>query len=364
MDQAAKAGAVETVRRPGGVQMPLRTFSNAPKVTEDTLVDPASVPAVQDGIRTPPSLPMPSRTEPASQGLGLTNLEDGSYYAVLDARTIDANSNPPRQIYTQENIQALYDSMRVNGQRDAIHVIPHPSKPGRYIIGDGWTRIQGIISHDLFGSKVQALVHPNLTEEQASWLGYRQNEDRSPPSDYDRAIFYSGWRNQGMTWEKIASKAGVSPALMSYYGAFLKFPSELSVFTKEHSKRITANAAHHLARLFDSAGVDAALSLARRFIEEDHPIKWLKDHVDHLIASLDKKGTPPRKSTAQVMFQRRYAAGHYRQRRNGQIEMTMLIPEDRVDEFNLAMESLLKEFVDTAPQLAESPADDGHNPAS
>jgi hypothetical protein len=47
------------------------------------------------------------------------------------------------------------------------------------------------------------------------------------------------------------------------------------------------------------------------------------------------------------MFQRRFSVGHYRQRKNGQVEMAIQIPDtSRVAEFNQAIESLLKQYLD------------------
>jgi len=268
------------------------------------------------------------------------------YFVELDATLIDQNSHPPRSLYLDDGIRVIADSMRADGQRDAIHVIPNPAKPNRYIIGDGWTRVLATRSYNLNNGVLLAKVHTNLSEEQASWLGYSQNKDRNGATDYDLGVYYQGWNASGMDWEEIATRAGVSKAQMTYYAAFSKLESDVLSLVKATPQRFSANVAYHLSRLQAQAGVSVAANLANKFLTNEQTIKWLKEQVDDALAKLGRQGRK-RNDSNTVMFQRRFSVGHYRQRKNGQVEMAIQIPDtSRVAEFNQAIESLLKQYLD------------------
>ena len=263
-------------------------------------------------------------------------------------------------LYLDDGIRVIADSMRANGQRDAIHVIPSPSKPGRFIIGDGWTRVLATRSYNLNNGVLLAKVHTSLTEEQVSWLGYSQNKDRNEATDYDLGCYYQSWNASGMEWDEIAVKAGVSKAQMSYYAAFGKLESDVLSLVKATPQRFSANVAYHLSRLQSQAGVPAAAHLANRFLANEQTIKWLKEQVDDALEKLGRQGRKRNESNT-VMFQRRFSVGHYRQRKNGQVEMAIQIPDTRVAEFNQDMENLLKQYLDPkdlpdgAPTADDSP---------
>lgn len=258
-------------------------------------------------------------------------------FTLVDVRLIEQNANPPRLLYSAEAIDSLAESIEQDGQRDPVHLIPHPTREGRFIIGDGWTRVQAIRSRSLNDNKVLARIHLGLSEEEAAWLGYSQNEDRSQLTDYDKAAYYSSWHAQGRSWEDIAQKAGVSKTLMSFYSAFSKLPADVALLAKLNPQKITANVASILCRAATLKGDIAALRLATQFIEGDHPRKWLESHVESM--TVERK-----RSHNAIRYQKAYGDGFYKQRADGQVEAKLFIEPERLDDFNEKFGRLLDEF--------------------
>lgn len=261
---------------------------------------------------------------------------------LIDARIIDNNPYPPRHIHAEDVIDALAKSIADHGQRDPVHVIPHPEKPGRFIISDGWTRVQAIKAYDINDTKVLAKVHLNLSIEDAAWMGYDQNEKRSPHTDLDRALFFAVWIKKGLSLGEISRRTGISKALLSYYGAFDKLPSEAMVLARNNPGKISASVAHLLHRTSEVAGEEKMMRLLGVYLGEDRPRSWLKNELDKL--------STPKESAAhtarpRMNFHKKFGVtGLYKQRSDGLVEMRMEVPTDRVDEFNDRVVALMDEF--------------------
>ncbi|WP_436148023.1 ParB/RepB/Spo0J family partition protein [Acidovorax sp. LjRoot194] len=259
----------------------------------------------------------------------------------IDVFAIDENAFPPRNQYNDSAIMEIANSIHANGQRDAIHVIPNPSKPGRFIIGDGWTRVQAIRARDLQERKVKAVIHYDLTEQQAAWLGYAENEERRAHSDYDRALFFKKFRSSGWTWDQIATETGIPIGTLYQYGAYDSLDVDLIDFAKQYPEKVTVNAVSHFKRLTDLKGRDYALEVCKNFVEEDETFRWLKQKVELAIGSSEKKAG---RKKSQVNFQRRFPNGHFRLRTDGQVEITGTISPERLEEFNALIEKSLAPF--------------------
>lgn len=278
----------------------------------------------------------------------------------IDVFAIDENAFPPRVQYNDSAIMEIAKSIETNGQRDAIHVIPNPSKPGRFIIGDGWTRVQAIRAKDLQELKAKAIIHYDLTEQQAAWLGYAENEERRAHTDYDRALFFKKFRDTGWTWEKISVETGIPVGTLYQYGAYDSLDVDLIDYAKHHPEKITVNAVSHFKRLIDLKGRDYALEICKNFVDEDETFRWLKNKVELAVGSTDRK-TGRKKS--QVNFQRRFPNGHFRLRTDGQVEIIGTIPPERLEEFNALIEkSLAPFFVGKGDELEPTPTASSSSP--
>lgn len=339
--------------------MKQRTFKPVGESSQSAPTTNLSKPIKIDRLAV--SAPLPDFTntpnpETQLQGAPATTLPEAGVSILIDARHVHQNSHPPRQIYTDEAIKAVADSIVAVGQRDPIHVIEHPSLPGQFIIGDGWTRVQAIRSYEINECLVLARVHSGLSEEMASWLGYDQNEQRSQHTDFDRAIFFTTWHKSGLTWEDIAARTGLSKTLLSFYACYEKLPREIFTTARNYPDRITATVAQMLSRAVDLSGESRALLLASRFISGDYSQRWLKDEL----AKLSEEKKPSNRRPA-VNFQQRFGVdGTYKQRADGHIELKAAIAPERLEEFNARMVSLLGEFItEVRSSAGGNPEDQG-----
>jgi ParB family chromosome partitioning protein len=255
----------------------------------------------------------------------------------------------------------IAESLLANGQRDAIHVIPHPTRPGRFIVGDGWTRVQAIRAKNIQGLRVKAIVHNFMSEEEAAWLGYAENEERQAHTDFDRAMFFKKFRNMGWTWERISEATHIPIGTLHPYGYYDSLDVDLLDYAKRFPVKVTVNAVSMLKRLTDLKGTEYALSICKSFIEEDQTFRWLKDKVEAAKESASQRGS---RKKSQVNFQRRYASGSFRLRTDGQVEISGTIPPEKLEEFNADMDKFLAPYfgthtIDPGNPLEETPPGGG-----
>lgn len=252
----------------------------------------------------------------------------------IDLSLIDPNPLAPREIYTPEMILQRAEDLRTQGQHDPIHVIPSSEQPGRYIIADGWTRVQACIQHNVC-STLLAEVHADLTLGEASWFGYNQNEGREQHCDFDRAMFFEKQLSAGLTAAEIARRAKLSKAQLTYFRSYAKLPLEVLDTIRREPKKFGSLVAYNLSRLYEHGGLRKTLALAEKYAAEDQPTRWLINQVQSYIAPSLAKASVPLKQV-------RYANGYYKQRGNS-IELNISVdPEKRVS-FVAALEQLLDE---------------------
>ena len=239
-----------TVSKFIGPGVPLMQFSN----------DPA-----------PQSLtPTPTASSPGTSTTQTTrNIRE------IDVDLIDPNPLAPREVYTSQMVRSLADALADQGQHDPIHVFPNPDALGRFIICDGWTRVQACREHGVLGGKLLAEIHQNLTFQESAWFGYQQNEGRNQHFDVDRGLFYAKLIKSGQSQTEIAKRANLSKTLMSFYLSYDKLPASVLDVIRDRPERFGATAAWHLAKYLDKSGPDAILNLVQQYAEEGHSVRWL-----------------------------------------------------------------------------------------
>lgn len=314
-----------------GVRMPLPSFSNARKV------ESPAVPPVADSV--PPSEHTLPEAVLSSGGSSRT-------LVYIDPALVDQNPFAPRDVYTDQMIRDRADALAQQGQHDAIHVIANPMAAGRYIIADGWTRVQACIRHGAL-PRLLAEVHQNMSIEDAAWFGYEQNEEREQHCDFDRAMFYEKMMAEGATPAIICEKAKLSKTMMSFYKAFAKLPSEVLALVREKPVKFSSNVAYQLSRLTEVAGAKRTIAVATQFAEEDQPYRWLAGLVQRAI-----EPTKPRPTEKGKVV--RYSNGVYKQKGDS-FELSITVsPEKRAD-FAEKLEALLATAAIAAPQPESSP---------
>ncbi len=310
--------------------------------------------ALARSVDAPVASPAPS-TGLAADSHSRSSANQAYEVVYINALDIDPNRFAPREIYGDNTLQERADSLETNGQRDPIHVIPNPAKPGRYIIGDGWTRVQAVRMRDILNLQLKAIIHTDKSEEEIAWMGYAQNEEREAHTDFDRARFYQKWRDQGWTWEQISKRTGIPVGSLSQYGNYNKLDVDLLHYAKRHPEKVSVNVVNQLWRLVSAKkSAEAAISLCKKFVDNDESFRWLKEHVD----TLTMEQRPDRKSSP-VKFQRRYENGHFKQRSDGKIEIVGVIPPDKLEQFNETMDKLLRPYFGSEePSGSPAPTDD------
>ena len=263
---------------------------------------------------------------------------------MLGVHLIDPNPLAPREIYTPEMILNRAEDLRAQGQHDPIHVIPNPNATGRFIICDGWTRVQACREHKVFESLL-AEIHTEFGMQESAWFGYEQNEGRSQHCDLDRAMFYEKLIAAGESPAEVARRAKVSKTMMSFYRAYAKLPEDVLEIVRLHPHKFGATEAYQLAKLYDKAGIRKAVALANKYAAEDQPQRWLTNQVQALLNPIAHKAKTSGKTI-------RYANGVYKQR-GDVFELVITVSAEQREAFAQGLEELLE-----TAAIQPEPADD------
>lgn len=294
-----------TVGRPAGPGVPLMRFSNEPSPT-----------------------PVPTATDQESPN------EIGRDIRLIDPKLIDPNPLAPREVYTAEMIRVRAEELKTQGQRDPIHVIPNPATPGRFIIADGWTRVQACIEHSAL-DKLLAQVHQELTLESSAWLGWENNEGRSAHTDIDRGLFFSKMLERGQSATDIAAKAKISESAMTFFRAYAKLPNEVMAIMRENPERFGSLIAYNVHRLCEKNGTPAAIELIGKYLKEGHGSRWITAQVKALLATPSPRATPSQQTSV------KYQNGYLKTRADGRVEVAIHVAPEKLDAFSKALETLL-----------------------
>lgn len=281
-------------------------------------------------------LPTPHAKTSAMIGAHMRSTEESSADSALmnevhtvqliPVELIDPNPLAPRAVYTPEMIQARADDLKTQGQHDPIHVTPNPAKPGRYIICDGWTRVQACLVHGVLKS-LRAEIHPGLSNVDSAIFGYQQNEGRKQHCDLDRAMFFEKLKATGLTAVQVSTLTGIPENRLSMYKSLASLPSVVRQQIENAPELFGYNAGAQLARLCLSnsdetdPGVEKAVKIATAFTTGDKTFKWLKTQVDTYLAH------KPR-SVVKTGASFRYPEGYLRTRGDTvQLELHIMTPE-------------------------------------
>lgn len=266
---------------------------------------------------------------------------------VLGIHLIDPNPLAPREVYTPQMILERADDLRSQGQHDPIHVIPNPDAAGRFIICDGWTRVQACLVHKVLDGLL-AEIHAGLSLQEAAWFGYEQNEGRQQHCDFDRAMFYEKLIAKGMNASDVARRAKLDRSMMSFYRSYAKLPDDVLQIVRTHPAKFGSRVAYELNKLNENLGTRKTVALATKFADEDHPVRWLQNQVQAYLHPATHKISVPLKHV-------RYANGYYKQRETG-FEVSIDVPAEKREAFAQALENLLETVAVQAPKVIKIPA--------
>jgi ParB family chromosome partitioning protein len=271
--------------------------------------------------------------QPTVSSTGLQN-ETGRDIRLLDVDLIDPNPLAPREVYTAEMIQTRAEELKSQGQRDPIHVIPNPDAIGRFIIADGWTRVQACLKHQAL-EKILAEIHSDLSLESSAWLGWENNEGRAAHTDIDRGLFFAKLMEHGEIAAEIAEKAKISEAAMTYFKAYAKLPPEVLSVMREYPAKFGSLVAYNVQRIAEKLGTDDALNLIGRYIKDDHNTRWIIGQVKALLATPVTRIVPAQQRSL------KYRNGYLKTRSDGRVEVAIHVAPEKLEAFSLALEALL-----------------------
>lgn len=252
---------------------------------------------------------------------------------------IDPNPLAPREVYTPQMISERAEALRTQGQHDPIHVIPNPDESGRYIICDGWTRVQACRDHQVM-HELLAEVHEGMSLEESAWFGYQQNEEREQHCDLDRAMFYEKLIAAGESATEVARRAGLSKQHMSTFRAYSKLPVDVLEIIRSDPKRFGASAAYQILKVCERVGLKQAVRLASQFAEENRTYSWLVSQVHAL-------SEPRHSRSSAASRQIRYANGFYKQKGDA-FEVNIVVSPEKRAQFASALEALLASVAEDA----------------
>lgn len=313
------------------VPLPLPPFSNRPPEAKQTESN------------------SPIGTEATSNALESSGSIDRTLSIAVDL--IDPHPIPPRTIYSDETILERAESLRTEGQLNPIHVMPNPKAPGRYIIIDGWTRVQACVRHRAL-PELRAEVHTDLNLDEAAWFGWQSNEGREQHCDYDRAVFFESLIREGMSQAEISRRSGYNKTAITMYRGFAKLPGEVIDYIVENPRKFGHRAAYELSRIFDATqSVRKTLAIALKFVTEDKSVGWVMTQAQAFVTPNKPKQPPPNKKVI------RYANGSYKQTADVFSLNIKVAPEKR-DAFAQALEKLLDDVAiqETATDSNETTA--------
>jgi len=302
-----------------------------PKMFTNQMTQPAEdeVVAVTEPYPAPVEQASPTVEKPVSAGI------HGRMLLQVPVTLIDPNPLAPREVYTAEMISARAEDLRDQGQHDPIHVIPNTEKPGRYIICDGWTRVQACLEHKVMDTLL-AEVHMQLGLQESAWFGYEQNECRAQHCDLDRAMFYEKLIAAGESAAEIARRAKLSKTIMSFYRAYSRLPEDVLDIIRVHPGKFGATEAYHLSKLCDKGGVRKAVTLAAKYASEAQTQRWLVNQVQAMLEPTEPN--PNVKTTGKTI---RYANGVYKQHGDS-FELAITVPPEHRAVFAEGLEKLLE----------------------
>lgn len=250
----------------------------------------------------------------------------------LDVNLIDPNPLAPREVYTPEMILNRAEDLRSQGQHDPIHVIPNPEATGRFVICDGWTRVQACRVHKVKDTLL-AEIHSELSLQESAWFGYEQNEGRQQHCDLDRAMFFEKLIRDGVSQTEVSRRAKLSKSMMTFYRAYSQLPDDVLQIIRAYPSKFGATQAYYLLKLHNSLGIRKTVALAGKYSAEDQTHRWLVNQVQALLNPSNKEKIPGKTI--------KYKNGTYKQ--SGDLfQLSITVPSEQREAFAQGLEKLLE----------------------
>jgi len=219
----------------------------------------------------PPATPAGDATAPLQALVG--DLPSGPRMVDLD-RLVPHPQNP-RKAMDPEDLQQLADSIKAQGVRQNLLVVPDPGEEGRHMIVIGHRRAAAARMAGL--EQVPAVVDPTLTDAQQLELMLVENMQRSDLTVVEEADGYQGLLDLGITQAEMAKATGVSRSKVSSRLKLAAQPAEVK--TKIATRQATLEDAERLAAFADTPAYSELVAYLGtgafqwRIQQEEHRVK-------------------------------------------------------------------------------------------
>ncbi len=186
-----------------------------------------------------------------------TGLTNNAEFLEIDLDLIEPNAKQPRTRFTEESLEGLAQSIRLNGVVQPIIV---RRKGSRFELVAGERRWRASQKAGL--QKISAIVK-NIQDEKLLELALIENIQRQELNAIEEAKAYKNLiETVGLTQEMIAERVGKNRTVITTFLRLLKLPNDIQELLEE--EKITAGHARALLMTEDSS---SQRGLAKKIIE-------------------------------------------------------------------------------------------------
>lgn len=205
--------------------------------------------------------------------------EEGGNFLEIDLDLIEPNSNQPRSRFTDEKLEELAQSIRVNG---IVQPIVVRKRGDRYQIVAGERRWRASQKAGL--QKIPAVVK-DVADEKLLELALIENIQRQELNAIEEAKAYKNLAESiGLTQEMIAERVGKNRTVITTFLRLLKLPKDIQNLVEE--EKITAG---HGRALLMIADTDSQKRLAAQIIELSLSVRETEKAIKRIGKAVETK---------------------------------------------------------------------------
>ena len=256
----------------------------------------------------------------------------GKTYVKVAVGKVHDNPVNARFIYDQTKVKEMGEKIKADGQQVAALAMPHPDKPGEYILIDGHYRKRGIIFAGVgeIELDVRSEEHSQLEMYR---LSYKLNVERSSQTAMDNAMAWRLLQELGLVENEaqIAELVEMSPANVSKTLALLNIPEPVAERMREHPERFGLSTGYEVAMMVKIVDQDQLMAIVNRIVSEglsSRAVAEIRERLAH--------PKPRKRSDNARLYKIRNPEGQIGQLKEwdtGKVsfEITLLDPKDRAE---------------------------------
>lgn len=202
---------------------------------------------------------------PAAPASGASVALDGFQIQVVPIETVHDNPENSRQFYPSDELEELEQQISAHGQLEPIDAMPHPERPGHWLILSGHKRVR--VLRRLGETHVRLVARAPVFGLERYKVS-RAFNTHSRETALDNARAWKVLVDAGhASYDEIAEALGVSKALLSKTLAFNKLPQSAIARIKEHPEMFGPGAAQSLSQIAQQSDEERLLELIEGVIE-------------------------------------------------------------------------------------------------